>query len=260
MSKPSRRCPRTEVEHVRKLLTYAKRQLDETRYYPPITAYRFLVALALYSKCLTVSEATLVLIDAGFGDEAFGMTRTLIDIFITMQYLANKDTEERAKLYYQFHRKDIDDWAEEIRSYWPQLLQGVNPRPSKVHTNYPRPHSWSGKPLGHMILEPDTVEVDAATGQPFVHNLTYRMFYRWTSHYVHPTILALDNHMVKPGRDNFVVRSRRGKDMGHLAAFTVAAHIASTMICFYRCMGDPQPDHLSKWMKALIEHLARRHQ
>src|SRR5262245_45303724 len=76
MNRPSRVCKRFEVEHLRKFLAYAKLRVNEARYYPPLNSYRYLVALALYSKCLTVAEATLTLLDGGFGDEAFGMTPT----------------------------------------------------------------------------------------------------------------------------------------------------------------------------------------
>jgi hypothetical protein len=44
-------------------------QLNETRYYPPLNAYRYSIALALYSKCITVAEATIALVDAGFSDD-----------------------------------------------------------------------------------------------------------------------------------------------------------------------------------------------
>src|ERR1035437_10615374 len=93
---PSRPCPHSDTEHLRKFLNYAKRLVNEACIYPPITAHRYLVALALYSKCLTVAEAVLLLIEAGFGDEAFGMTRTLTDIYFTLRYIANKDTDRKS--------------------------------------------------------------------------------------------------------------------------------------------------------------------
>lgn len=67
-----------------------------------------MVSLALYSKCITVAEAIIALLDAGFSNEAFGMTRTLVDIFTTLHYIANKDTDERAKRYYRFFAKDTE--------------------------------------------------------------------------------------------------------------------------------------------------------
>jgi hypothetical protein len=256
---PSRRvCKRTEVEHLRKFIDYAKLLVNDAWYYPPSYGYQYMVALALYSKCLTVAEATLVLLDAGFGDEAFGMTRTLVDIFLTLRYIANNDTHERAKRYAQFAAKSSAIWAEIVEIYWPAKAQALPERTKRVAATFPSPHSWSGKTAKEMAWEPDTVEVDDK-GKPLVHDVAYRIIYRWTSRYVHPTVDALRNHIVQAGHDNFTVRSRNEQDMTHLAAFNVASYVAHTMIVFYRCMGDPQPDRLARWARALIEHLGRRH-
>jgi hypothetical protein len=119
MSTRLRECKTPEIEHVRKFVAYAKLRVNSMRYYPPLNVYRFTVALALYSKCLTVAEATMALLDAGFSDEAFGMTRTLVDIYITLRYIANQDTEERARLYYKFVAKNIHGWSEIVQDYWP---------------------------------------------------------------------------------------------------------------------------------------------
>jgi hypothetical protein len=110
-----------------------------------------------------------------------------------------------------------------------------------------------------MALEPDTFETDPVTGTPAVHGVPYSGMFRLTSHYVHPTIVALRNHLVKPGHDPFVVRSERGKNMSHLAAFFVSSCLAYTMIAFYRCIGEPQPNCLALWARALITHLCDRH-
>jgi len=109
-----------------------------------------------------------------------------------------------------------------------------------------------------LALEPDTVEV-GDNGQPVVHDVAYRIVYRWTSRYVHPTVDSLKNHLVQAGHDNFTVRSRNEQDMTHMAAFNVACYVTNTMIAFYRCMGDPQPSRVARWAKGLIQHLARRH-
>lgn len=253
-------CKRSEVEHVRKFLSYAKRLVNDAWYYPPSYGYRYIVALALYSKCITVGEATLVLLDAGFSDEAFGMTRTLLDIFITLRYVVNNDTDNRAQRYAEFSAKDSEEWAKVVMDYWPNMAKPLDARTRRLAATFPNPHRWSGKSAKEMLYEPDTLEVDPATGKPTVlHHFYYRASYRWTSHYVHPTISALRNHLVQAGRDNFTVRSRNVQDMGHITAFNIVSCVVNTMIYFYRCMGDPQPDCLANWAGALIKHLARRH-
>ncbi len=259
MSTQPRQCKHSDIEHVREFVAYAKLRVNAARYFPPLNGYRYMVALVLYSKCLTVAEAAMVLLDAGFSDEAFGMTRTLIDIFFSLHYIANQDTEERARLYYEFVSKDVEGWNSLVQDYWPSMQQSLDARTVKTAARYPHPHRWSGKPVSQMALEPDNFEVDPATGKPAVHDFAYRVIYRWTSHYVHPTIGALENHVVKAGHENFVVHSRREKDMGHLAVFNIASYVSMTMVCFYRCMGDPQPERVGTWSGALMKHLARRH-
>jgi hypothetical protein len=199
-----------------------------------------------------------VLVEAGFGDEAFGMTRTLIDIYFTLRYIANMDTDHRARLYWDFVAKDREDWADIAKKYFPQVSVSANPTTARIATKYPNPHSWSGKTLKDIALEPDTFELDA-NGKPAVHDVPYVIMFRLTSHYVHPTIVALKNHVVTPGQDNFVVRSGRGRDMGHMAAFTAGAYVAKTMLAFHRCMDEPQPKRLANWAHALVRHLCDRH-
>jgi hypothetical protein len=254
----SRQCPCSEVEHVRKFVAYAKFRLNEARYYPPLNGHQYMVALMLYSKCLTVAEAILVLVDAGFSDEAFGMTRTLVDIFFTLRYIANQDTEARAKLYYEFASEDVQGWHLLADDYWPQMQRPMSTRTKETAAKYPHPHRWSGKPVSAMALEPDTVEVDG-NGKPFVYDFAYRVMFRWTSHYVHPTIVSLLNHVVHAGRDNFVVHSGHINDNSSMTLFNVASYVGHTMACFYRCMGDPQPDRIGTWANALMKHLVRRH-
>src|ERR1017187_2837515 len=147
-----RACQTSEIDHVRKFVEYAKLRVNIARYYPPLYAYRYTVALALYSKCLTVAEATLALLDAGFSDEAFGMTRTIVDIYITLRYIANPDAEERARLYYRFLAQNIQGWSDIVKDFFPQLMRPLAPQIIQEASQYRNPHSWSGKTAKDMAL------------------------------------------------------------------------------------------------------------
>jgi hypothetical protein len=135
----------------------------------------------------------------------------------------------------------------------------IPPHTLRVAATYPHPHRWSGKTVKDMALEPDTVEVDPVTGKPLVHDFAYKVIYRWTSHYVHPTIGAFENHVVQAGRNNFVVHSGHLKDMGHMAVYNTAVYVVNTMVCFYRCIDDPQPERVGNWGGALMKHLTWCH-
>jgi hypothetical protein len=254
-----RDCPRSELAHVRKFVAYAKQLINDAWYYPPSGGYRYIVALALYSKYLTVAEATMVLIDAGYNDEAFGMTRTLVDTFITLRYIDNKDTDERAKQYAHFLAKDMAVWSEVVRDYYPQAARDISPDMRRLATAYPSPHSWSGKNFKDMALEVDTHDIDPATGKPVSYEFTYRAIYRWTSHYVHPTIPALGSHLVQSGHDNFVVNGGEMSNVKNLALFNIACYLCFSVNSFYRCMKEEPPKLLNTWGQALLKHLGKRH-
>jgi hypothetical protein len=253
-------CQRLEIEHVRKFVAYAKYCLNKAGYYPPVDAHRYMVALALYSKCITVAEATLVLVDARFCDEAFAMTSTLVDVFITLRYITNKDTDERAKRYAEFTMKESEQWEKVAQEFWPlNPVPPLSEKTRRVAAAYPSPRKWSGKSVKEMCLEEDTFEIDPISGKPLIHNFAYGVVYRWTSLYVHPTVGALWNHLVQAGRDVFEVRSTNRRDMRHMTLFNVATYVSQMMVVFYRCMGDPQPSRLGTWSGAIVAHIARRH-
>ncbi|MBA3915247.1 MAG: hypothetical protein H0X25_15635 [Acidobacteriales bacterium] len=240
-------------------MVYAKATLNETSYYPPLNLYRYTVGLGLYSKAITVVEAILVLLDADFTDEAFGMLRTLIDIYFTLRFITNKDTEARAKLYYNFFAKAHTERQKLVPAYWPGKLPKNTPRLLQLAMPYTHPHRWSGKPMKDLALEPDAVEVDQS-GNPFVPKASYEWMFALTSHYVHPSIVALDNHLVlRPGHDNFVVRPGHGRTLSNITAYFAAIHLYFVILSFYRCMGDAVPRRLERLAAPLFAHLVARH-
>ena len=54
------------------------------------------VVLALVSKAVTLSEAVDCLVDAGFDEEAFGLSRTLVEVAFNLRFVLNHDSERRA--------------------------------------------------------------------------------------------------------------------------------------------------------------------
>src|SRR5690349_599783 len=94
-------CSVTPQDHAARYVAFLKQRLHAERHYPPLRHYRFLVGLALYSKAITVAEATIALVRADFPEEAFGLSRTLLELQFTARYIANKDTEARAEQFYK---------------------------------------------------------------------------------------------------------------------------------------------------------------
>src|SRR5260370_37942410 len=78
---------------------------------PASQVYRSKVILPLFSKALTVARAICVLVDKGFPAEAFGMSRTLVDMYFCVRYMSNKDTESRITTYVEYFARVHQEWG-----------------------------------------------------------------------------------------------------------------------------------------------------
>ena len=111
--------------------------------------------------------------------------------------------------------------------------------------NYKSPHDWSGEPekTKALAMEPDTYEFDSAGNGPTA-AFDYEIMFKLTSHYVHSTICALENHLAERG-DIFKVRPRwNNQRMARLAVFNVYAMISKIFVCGFRALHQDQPEEI----------------
>jgi hypothetical protein len=96
-----------------------------------------------------------------------------------------------------------------------------------------------------------TLEVDQS-GAPLTYEFLYEAVYRWTSHFVHPTVVALDSHLVQAGRDPFSVHARgliSGSQYYQMALFNVVSFLGQIAHQFFRGMADPVPPRYSRYLE-----------
>ncbi len=137
--------------------------LDRRGYYPRDTVHTDLVLLAMLSKAIKVSDAVCHLVEGDFDEEAFGLTRTLIDLAFNLRYIVNKDTADRAKLYFNFYSRNSVQMAELAAEYYPGTPLPANfEKTQNLAKSYKSPHQWAGSGMTAKIiaLEPDTEELD----------------------------------------------------------------------------------------------------
>ncbi len=243
------------MESIEKL----ERHIDDAGFVPATQQHRGQIILALFSKALTVGRAICALVRAGFGEEAFGLSRTLFDIYFDVRYISNKDTEPRAEKFAMFFTKDIEGWRKIVPRYYPQIKM-VETEGTKeilqIAENYSNPHEWSGEPYKTRSLaqEPDTYEFDS-TGEPTTALFDYEVFYKFTSHFVHSTVCALESHITARG-DIFTIRARwkpYSNRKAHLAVFNVLTMISKIFICGYRALGYDQPEEILEEMHVKMQ-------
>jgi hypothetical protein len=232
------------LQSIEKLEQY----LDDAAFIPATQQHRGQTILALFSKALTVGRAICALVRAGFGEEAFGMGRTLIDIYLVVRYIANKDTEARAERFAMFFTKDQEGWHKVIPKYYPHIAAPDTQERREILAiakNYKNPHDWSGEPekTKSLAKEPDTYEFDSA-GNGTTAEFDYEIMFKYTSHSVHSTVCALEDHIVERG-DTFKVRARWNPHRkARLALFNVLAMTSKIFISGFRALRHDQPEEI----------------
>lgn len=213
------------------------------------------VLLALLSKILTTGRAVCILVDAGFGCEAFGLSRTMLEIFLTVRYISNDKTEERAAEYADYVGKATEHVLNVAAKHYPdRALPKLDSKFTEMAKKYPSPHTWSSRG-GHvktMAMEPDAYEVDAS-GNPINQDFDYEHIYSQTSHYVHASIVSLVGHGVNAG-ERFRVRANvvQDEDRGNQALFNVLAFVAKSFVCAFRGLHDEQPADIMEEIRVMM--------
>jgi hypothetical protein len=241
-TKPSTRDVQTMIERL-------EESINESEFIPAIRFYRTIVLLGLISKSLTVARGVCVLVDAGLPGEAFGLCRTMIDIYFTVRYVGNKDTEGRARRFAEFYTKDHAAWTKIVQKYYPSATI----RDSESHKyamekakSYPNAHQWTGMgdQTRQMAVEEDSFECDAV-GNPLTCEFDYEVIYKWTSFFVHSTVSALESHLSAAG-EAFRIRAQNHLIQGRAddALFSVLAYLSKTFIHAFRAIRQEPPEHL----------------
>jgi hypothetical protein len=235
--------------------------INDWRMIPTTSALRNRIVLALFSKALTVGRAICALVAGGFPAEAFGLSRTLVEIFFTVRYMSNKDTEERITTYVQYAARVQTEWVTINAKYFPDrpLQLAASQEAMKIAAKFPRRHQWTqhGEGAKFMALEPDTFENDES-GQPITGEFDYDALYFWTSQYVHATSHAIVTHVGEKG-EIFRVRSQSSeeRELGRLALFNVVNFLAKIAIQACRGMREDQPEAILQDMFKMMGKFAR---
>jgi hypothetical protein len=238
-----------------------ERYLDGMKMIPATHRYRNAVILALLSKALTVARTICLVVDHGYPGEAFGMTRTLIEIYFCVRYIGNKDTEERAETYVKYHARVRKEWQAVIMKFYPHIpldTISLDEEVEEAAKGFRNKAHWTGHggQAKLMALEEDTVELNDQ-GDALKAEFDYDAIYFWTSQYVHVTVEALNEHATTPG-EVFRVRPRQGADKkrGLDALFNVLVFISKLFVVAFRAMNEDQPTAILQDIQKLMHQFA----
>ena len=245
---------------LQKIVTF----IDNQALYPRGHVFLDKIVLAHVSKALNVAQSIMTLIEAGFPEEAFGVSRTMVEIALNLRFITNRNSEQRAKRFVHyiarwkmelmrralkhFYRTDargnwvLDAKGERIPNYtkadFRRMLNKKYAVYGKLARKYPKRTSWtdtgnkaSKGGVWMMAMEPDRYE--SVNGVPLKWEFDYDWMYFWTSQYVHATVVSMeDGHATRP-TDPFVVRKpfQPARSNADMAVFNCAYRKSQTVIC-----------------------------
>ncbi len=192
-----------EIQKIRAYITAAEAEMNDLKIIPRIkTKYAFdSIALSSVSKAFALSKACLSLLDLGLPDEAYGLSRSVVECATNLRYLTedpalqDRRTDDFIKyflanksfwLHYalqQFAGKNKEE--QEIRAYAKQL--GVDPdtKSARRHWSGKNGFVWDVSVVDHPLDGPVSTEHK---------KISYAADYHHTSTFVHCSQAALDNY------------------------------------------------------------------
>jgi hypothetical protein len=237
----------TSADQILDQIVKLEEYLNAMEIIPSTSLYRTSVLLALLSKALATSRAICALINAGFPIEAFGLSRTLIEIYFTARFIGNQDTEKRAKRFVDFGSRVQKEWQTLAKKYSPKTpleKLALDAEILKVAETFKNKANWTGlhgqtKAMAQEEDYLEKIEQDA----PYQSEFDYDVNYFWTSLYVHATVVGIRGHASVPGTV-FKVRAGNWADAsrGNGALFNVAAYLCKTVVVVFRAINEDQPE------------------
>jgi len=250
-----------DIQSVRELLQSVSESINSLGIYPRRNVCTDAVLLALLSKTIRTGMATCVLIEQGFGDEAFGLSRTLIELACSARYILNDpDSGRRSKRFIEYFAKDHETLTKMIQKHHPTLVPKYHADHDKMletARTFKSPHSWHDGSVRDMVVEDDLVELDDY-GQPAKWEYDYEVVYKWTSHFVHGTVVALDAHSLGPGTAFTINAGHQRIDKAGMALFNVAMYLFKSTVLTFRGLGNEMQKDLADRFDSVIRPLARK--
>ena len=246
-----------DLENVRNLLKTATTYLNGLEIYPRGRGvYLDAVVLAILSKSIRVGQSICLLVEHEFHSEAFGLSRTVLEMSLFLRHISNADSYRRSAMFVKYFAKDREGWANLISKYYPAAAPRFSPDHSRLlqtAKQFKDPHKWSGKSVKDLAMEDDAFET-LPNGNPLRWEFDYEVIYKWTSHYVHGTVVAVDEHATGP-REPFKVKGNRNVSKGEMALFNLALYLNRSFVAAFRSLNHEMShgiiDHFDNALKAL---------
>jgi Family of unknown function (DUF5677) len=240
--------PKELGKRLSKTLAALTNEVNDSFLCPRTSHYADRVYLGLLSKSMSLTRSVCHLVSVGYYGEAFGLTRSLVEAFLLIKFISNKDPEGRAKSYLDFYKAHVHN-AEQIRKKH-RLLHMKKPSKERMKwirqaAKFPSTKVWqSAYNMAFEIYE-DPREISAKTGKGYQAVLDYDGVYELTSHWVHCGSLSLmPSHLPHSGAPFKISEARWcDEEKGFIALLHAIACLFRVYVIVFRKF-DKEPSAL----------------
>lgn len=246
-----------DVEEIAKIEGYLDRittAVEGADFYPRVMhRYPFdSIASAMMSKSVALARSCLILIKAGQADEAYGLSRSVVECALILRYITSDPAlqHERATKFAMFSFDYKEAWLHQARlqfagtpeeadieRYAREWKLTGDPRRAKKHWSQLRGFTWDAQTLVHPLDGPG---FDAGFKEK-----QYAVDYFQTCQWVHCSQPALDNYVPDEGRP-FRIRRSTGEfgNPGHSVLYILLNYVHSVLCYAFYGLGIDRPKDL----------------
>jgi len=259
-------------EEIGKLSAYIGRAEDEVKRIQirPRVANRYIfdsVALSIVSKAFSLAKACLTLLETGLSDEAYGLSRSLVEYAINLRYLTQDPDEQEGRtinfatyffadkaywLHYALQTFAGEPKEQEIRDYAKSV--GIDPDTKAAGRHWSRDKKfekgfvWNVATCVHPL--------DGSTTTDKSRKTSYAVDYYQTSLYVHCSQPSVDNYFPTP-LEPFQISMSSGeyKRPSQTTIFIVLTNLHSTIAYALFGLGIDRPAMLNVLFSEMLDTL-----
>jgi hypothetical protein len=254
----------SEIKKVSRFVQVAESEMNRLGIYPRTPwMYPFdIVGLATVSKAIALSKACLKLLNSGSPDEAYGLSRSIVECANNLRYMTADQDDlygSRVRNYVRQHLADKAYWAhyclelfagrpeeKEIRDYMD--AEGIVPdtKPASRHWSGERGFVWDTMTIDHPL--------DGAVTTKHK-KISYAADYFQTSTFVHCSLPAVDNYAVEEATPFQVSTSTSLHETTQSTLFIIFLYLHSTTAYALFGMNMDRPSKLQAIFQKTLDSL-----
>jgi hypothetical protein len=229
------------------------------------------MALQTISKGFGLARASLLLIEKGFPDEAYGLSRSLVECAVGLRYITADPAkqEEPTKEFIYYDQTERNYWLDQARQHLsdPALRQEIessqiaqeldakqlDPKDAFRHWSSHRAFIWEVMTEDHPL--------DGTTNTLQQRKMAFAVDYHAPSQYVHCSQRGLNNYFHDPAWV-YAVDKRRGSVVDRTAPKTLylLCQYLHHILCYaFFGLNVDRPQHINKLFAQVIAKLEPIH-